>query len=812
MSPIPGGGEIPGSGTSQAAAHVTGAWALLRQQSTTAPPTGIVDEVLNKLKTTGPLITDPKSNVNTRRIKIDSALGINVPESRWLVTYYNNVNLAEPPASHGDDGTGFIDHNYTNTSPGPGLGTENYSIRWTRTVTFTEGDYRFSVTADDGVRLYIDGVNKIDKWLPQSATTYNINTHLQSGPHEIKLEYYQGAVDAQVRLIWGAFDSGCIQTVAAERWKGEYYNNMNLAGNASLVKDEGSGFLDYNWGADGPSSACNVFTDYFSARWTRMANFAAATYRFTVNNIDDGVRLYVNNNLVINKWVDAAGTNTVEISFTNASSYPVKLEYYEKGGAARANLSWTVISPAAPSNLVASAASPSQINLSWSDNSSNEDGFGIERWNGSAFARINNVGAGVTTFTDSGLAATTTYRYRVNAYTTSGLVSGYSNESSATTSACSYAISPDGAGFPWSGGLGTITVTAAGSCSWSASSDSSWITLFSGSGAGSGSVQYHVDAYPVTDGSRSGRITIAGQSFWIGQEGQPGGCDPHCRNCCLIMPSQGAALDQSATDAEPRGLTARYFDNTTLSGQPSLQRTDAFVNFDWAGARPDAALPADRFSVRWSGQLAAPSSEAYTFHLYSDDGARLWVNNQLVIDRWQPPFEKQIRSAPVELKAGEKAPVRVEYYNAGGEALIQLLWSSASTPLQFIPQQHLYPEAATNKSAPTDTNKQTGMLLPPGSDAGPKATRQQPGEWLAIPLGRAGLATEAPLRMLTAHRSSAGLGMFILKKVVDQYSGNSETPGRKIGERKMASLIFLSGMFLSGMFLIRRFSVWRPRR
>ena len=130
--------------------------------------------------------------------------------------------------------------------------------------------------------------------------------------------------------------------------------------------------------------------------------------------------------------------------------------------------------------------------------------------------------------------------------------------------------------------------------------------------------------------------------------------------------------------------------------------------------------------MRWSGQLAAPSSEAYTFYLYSDGGARLWVNNQLVINRWQPPSEPQTRSAPVELKAGEKADVRVEYYNAGGKAAIHLLWSSASTPKQIIPQQHLYPEAATNKSTPADTNKQTGMLLPPGSDAGPKATRPQP--------------------------------------------------------------------------------------
>ncbi|HEU0177662.1 MAG TPA: PA14 domain-containing protein, partial [Blastocatellia bacterium] len=201
-------------------------------------------------------------------------------------------------------------------------------------------------------------------------------------------------------------------------------------------------------------------------------------------------------------------------------------------------------------------------------------------------------------------------------------------------------------------------------------------------------------------------------------------------------------VDQSGTDAKPRGLTARYFSNTTLSGQPSLQRTDAIVNFNWASDGPDAALPTDRFSARWSGQLAAPSSDAYTFYLYSDDGARLWVNNRLVIDRWQPPFEPQTRSAPVEMRAGEKVDIRLEYYDDGGEALIQLLWSSASTPMQIIPRRYLYPEAAADISTPTDTNKQSGMLLPPGSDTGPKAIRPQPSapnRWLARPLGRAGL-------------------------------------------------------------------------
>jgi RHS repeat-associated protein len=310
-----------------------------------------------------------------------------------------------------------------------------------------------------------------------------------------------------------------------------------------------------------------------------------------------------------------------------------------------------------------------------------------------------------------------------------------------TIAQCGFVISPTNWSFQHYGGTGSITVSAPAGCSWSTSSNAGWITITSGaSGSGNGAVNYSVEENGRCTVNREGTLTVAGQTFTIWQDGFVDEC---CIFICLLGQSQPTALDQSAAGAEPRGLTARYFSNTTLSGQSALQRTDPVVNFNWASNSPDKLLTADRFSARWNGQLAAPSSEAYTFYLYSDDGARLWVNNQLVIDHWQPSSEPQIRSAPVELKAGEKADVRVEYYNARGKAAIYLLWSSASTPKQIIPQRYLYPESATDKSTPTDTNKQTGMLLPPGSDAGPKARRPHlsaPGRWLANPLGRWGLA------------------------------------------------------------------------
>ena len=96
----------------------------------------------------------------------------------------------------------------------------------------------------------------------------------------------------------------------------------------------------------------------------------------------------------------------------------------------------TPSAPAAPTALNAVAASSNQINLSWTDNANNEDGFKVERCTGAGctnFGQIAQPGANVTTFNNSGLAASTTYRYRIRSYNATGN-SGYSNTSEATTS------------------------------------------------------------------------------------------------------------------------------------------------------------------------------------------------------------------------------------------------------------------------------------------------------------------------------------------------------------------------------------------
>ena len=122
------------------------------------------------------------------------------------------------------------------------------------------------------------------------------------------------------------------------------------------------------------------------------------------------------------------------------------------------------------------------------------------------------------------------------------------------------------------------------------------------------------------------------------------------------------------------GLQGEYFNNTTLSGTPVATQTDPTVSYDWTGKSPVPALGTTNYSVRWTGTLNPPTTGAYTFGLSSDDGSRLFVNGQQVIDNWRDQASNT-ETATIDLTAGTPAQIEVDYYQAGGDATVNLGWA-----------------------------------------------------------------------------------------------------------------------------------------
>ncbi|MBN1996334.1 glycoside hydrolase family 3 C-terminal domain-containing protein [candidate division KSB1 bacterium] len=127
-----------------------------------------------------------------------------------------------------------------------------------------------------------------------------------------------------------------------------------------------------------------------------------------------------------------------------------------------------------------------------------------------------------------------------------------------------------------------------------------------------------------------------------------------------------------STDNGESGLRAEIFAEKNLIG-PAQKRIDAVVNFDPANQPPDPLIPRAPMSIRWTGYLCPKISGDYRFAVKTDDGVRMWINDDLIIDAWldRGPTLDEIK---YKFTAGEKYKLKIEYYDSGGGAVCQLLW------------------------------------------------------------------------------------------------------------------------------------------
>ncbi|MCI0660811.1 MAG: PA14 domain-containing protein, partial [Acidobacteria bacterium] len=262
-----------------------------------------------------------------------------VDPAHWRGEYFNSDNLSGQPVMVRDDGESYrgIEIDWADSpSMACGVRQDSFSVRWTGTPSFDRGMHRFILSAFGGVKLLIDGQLKIDQWISKSQK-HTFDIELEAGPHQIVLEYADFGGRASVKLTWQP--PPCIATVSNANWRGEYFNNKNLSGRPSIIRDDGARMIDFDWGPGTPHRDCLEITDGFSARWSRTVNFAKGTHRFTVTG-DDGIRLFVDGQKLIDEWHDqTAKTYNANIELTGGP-HRIVLEYYESVGSASVKLSW----------------------------------------------------------------------------------------------------------------------------------------------------------------------------------------------------------------------------------------------------------------------------------------------------------------------------------------------------------------------------------------------------------------------------------------------------------------------------------------
>jgi hypothetical protein len=284
----------------------------------------------------------------------------------WEGRYFDNRDMRGGPALIRDDAE--INFDWGQGAPVSWMPSDDFSVQWTRTINFTPGLYRFNTRSDDGMRLWIDEtILHMDYWSPQDNVWRYQDWYYLSGTHTLRVEYFEAAGNARMQFWWDyaatvqaaqamapspnygfvsapGIGTPVPRTPAASTpqpsvqypgpWQGEYFADRDLTKAPALVRTDEA--INFDWRMGSPATEIPV--NEFAVRWTGTFAFEAGRYRFTTTS-DDGVRVYVNDRLVINSWYPMRGTRYATVTLPEGNA-TIRVEYFERTGAAMARLTW----------------------------------------------------------------------------------------------------------------------------------------------------------------------------------------------------------------------------------------------------------------------------------------------------------------------------------------------------------------------------------------------------------------------------------------------------------------------------------------
>jgi hypothetical protein len=331
-----------------------------------------------------------KSTTNTTQMIISKISGVGTHVSPY---FQYNLQLEDP-------GSGVLFPRFY-------LSINGNPINTPTTSSINQNQWYLITGTYDGttMRLYLNGAQITSQGVTGNITGYSTPVYL--GINGAFGEPYSGSIDEVG--IW---------------------SRALTAAEVTSLYNSGNGLPYSSFGGTVPTAP--------SGLTATVASCSQINLSWTDNSSNEtGFKIYNSGGTLITT-ISTANTTTASVTGLSAStaySYYV-VAYNGAGNSSNSNTSSATTSacatvPTAPSGLTSTVASCTQVNLSWTDNSSNETGFNIYRNS----TQIGSVSAGVTSYSNTGLTASTAYSYYVVAYNGAGNSSN-SNTSSATTSAC----------------------------------------------------------------------------------------------------------------------------------------------------------------------------------------------------------------------------------------------------------------------------------------------------------------------------------------------------------------------------------------
>ncbi|MEW8986242.1 MAG: PA14 domain-containing protein, partial [Bacillus sp. (in: firmicutes)] len=234
--------------------------------------------------------------------------------------------------------------------PVSGYQADNFSAKYTTAKRMSAGDYIIRTKADDGIRVLIDGQVVIDRWTlgagNEDAVKVEIKDNQTSNSkekdvHWIEVQYFEGAGSSQLEFNIEPYESASEGT-----WLGELYPNTTFQGNPKIIGGKNSSSMidsiNMDWGTKAPT--INFPQDNFAMRFTKKEQFEAGTYEFTML-ADDGVRVWVDNQLIADYWVnDNVFKPKKAAVYLEKGSHKIVVEYREDTGGALLKVDYNMIS------------------------------------------------------------------------------------------------------------------------------------------------------------------------------------------------------------------------------------------------------------------------------------------------------------------------------------------------------------------------------------------------------------------------------------------------------------------------------------